>query len=183
MLQRSLPAELLMMVASCLSPCDLAHLCITSSVLLHIIRPILYRKVELKAIGYHSNASTVLQLLARDKPLARCVIELKLERCLLPGEKFLDEDPPRPRLIYPDALENMVSLKRVILYGPIFLSEFEQSEFARVFAPGLGIEFEELVYAADTHSPARGFPDIQLGDIGGLKKLYWHGDNTGTSPH
>jgi hypothetical protein len=154
-------------------------LSITSPGLLHIIRPILYRKIEVKAIGYHSNASGVLQLLARDKPLARCVIELKLEQCLLPGEKFLDEGPPRPRLIYLGALANMVSLKRIILYGSIFLSEFEQIEFARALAPGLGIELEELIYAADSRN--RGFPDIRLGDIGGLKKLSGH--NTGASPH
>jgi hypothetical protein len=154
---------------------DLAHLCITSSRLLHIVRPYLYRNVEIEASGPQCNASYVLTLLARDKPLAKRVIELTLERRPPPGhEYFPDDDDPqsRPSLINLDALANMVSLKHVALYGPVFRNAHEQNEFGRVLSPrGSDISLEELTYVADNEDEE--FPADRIGDIGSLKYLYW----------
>jgi hypothetical protein len=130
---------------------DLVHLCNTSSRLLHIVRPFLFRKVKVKATGDQSNATHVLALLAQDKSLAKRISELTFERCPPPGENpFQDNDPQtRPSLINVEALANMVSLKRVALYGAVFRNAHEQHEFGRVLAPGSGIPFDELTYVAN----------------------------------
>lgn len=173
--QSSLPSELWMQIASGISiPNDLAHLCVTSSRFLHIVRPYLYRNVKIKVVGPQSNASHVLELLAHDKPLAKCVIELTLERCQPPGQKYVPDDDPQsqPSLINLDALANMVSLKHVTLYGPVFRNAHEQNEFGCVLAPGSNISLEELTYVANNEEEE--FPTDRIGDIGGLKKLYWN---------
>jgi hypothetical protein len=165
-----------MLVASNLSTTnDLAHLCITSSRLFHIVRPFLYRSIVIKATGYESDASHVLALLARDKSLAKYVVQLTLERCRPPNETLLMYDIPqiRPSLVNVDALTNMVSLKHVTLYGPVFRNAHEQNEFGRVLAPGSGISLVELTYIAGDDN--EDFPADRFGDMGGLKRLYWKG--------
>jgi hypothetical protein len=173
----SLPSELWLLVASGLSSTnDLAHLCNTSSRLLRIVRPFLYRIVEIQAAGHQSNASDTLALLAHDKSLAKCVVELIIERCPPPGqEHFPDDDDPqtRPNLINVDALKSMVSLKHVALYGPVFRNAHEQNEFGRVFSPESGIPLEKLTYVADNEEEV--LPADRIGDMGSLKKLYWNG--------
>jgi hypothetical protein len=174
--RQSLPTELWLLIVSGLSsPSDLAHLSATSSRLLHIVRPFLFRKVEVKAVRRRSNASGVLALLDRDKSLARCVVDLTLERCLLPGETQHRDIQSHPSLINVGALANLVSLKHVALYGPVFRNEHEQLEFGRVLSPGSGIALEELTYVAEDDYEL--FPGERFGDIGGLKKLYWNGSD------
>jgi hypothetical protein len=168
-----------MLVASNLSTTnDLAHLCITSSRLFHIVRPFLYRNVVIKATGHQSNASHVLALLAHDKSLAKYVVQLTLERRRPPGYfSYYDSQTQvtRPSLINVDALTNMVSLQHVALYGPVFLNAHEQNEFGRVLA---GIPLDELTYIADIGADIgdEEFPADRMGDMGGLKKLYWGGN-------
>src|SRR5262245_27203919 len=164
--QNPLPLELWIPIASNLSNTnDLAHLCITSSRFFHIVRPFLYRNVKIKAVGSQSNASNVLELLARDKALAKCVIRLTLERHSPSTDHYT-----RPSLIDPDALANMVSLQHVVLYGLVFTHVHEQLDFGRALA---NISLDELAYAA--HNAEEWFPIDLMGDIGGLKKLYWNG--------
>jgi hypothetical protein len=147
---------------------------ITCSQIFHIIRPFLYRNVVIEADGHQSNASHVLALLAHDKSLAKCVVQLTLKHIQPPGYVYDPQITP-PSLINVDALTNMVSLQHVALYGPVFLNAHEQNEFGRVLA---GIPLDELTYIADIGADIgdEEFPADRMGDMGGLKKLYWGGN-------
>jgi hypothetical protein len=174
---RSLPSELWIIIASDLSTTnDLAHLGITCSRIFHIVRPFLYRNVVIEADGHQSNASHVLALLAHDKSLAKCVVQLTLKRIQPPGYVYDPQITP-PSLINVDALTNMVSLQHVALYGFVFRNAHEQNELGRVLA---GIPLAELTYVADDGAVIRdeGFPTDRIGDIGDLKKLYWDGGDS-----
>jgi hypothetical protein len=154
-----------MLVASNLStPNDLAHLCITSSRFLRILRPFLYRNVKIKAVGSRSNGTHLFTLLAHDKSLAKCVVELTLERFSPPYNRY-----DRTSLVNPDALVNMVSLKHVVLYGTVFSDVYDQIDFGRALA---NISLDELTYTADSQDDM--LPTDRMEDIGGLKKLYWN---------
>jgi hypothetical protein len=161
-----LPTELWILVASCLSKPDLAHMSIASSRFLSIIRPLLYYDVEVKAEGHKSNASVILSLLAQNKSLARWVVKLKLIRVAsYVSDRELED---LPTLIDLDVLTNLRSLKSITLHGPIFRNAIEQSEFGRVLAVGSGIPLEELVYVGKGT-----LPGAQLGGIGGLRTVVW----------
>lgn len=152
--------ELWLLIASSLSPPELACLGFTSFRLLHIIRPILYRAVSLK-----TDASKTLALLARDKELARCVVELRLAR------RISLEVPPvcdNQSLVNFDALTNLISLKRITLCERVFTTAFEQREFGRALA---SIPLEELTHIAQFYDEQ--WPGDQLEGIRDLKKIDW----------
>ena len=144
----SLFVELWMAIASYLSNQDLAHLTYTSVHLLDIIRPLLYRSVELDAF----NATEPLALLARDATLAKCVIMLTLQRTpdsYSSGGSDDDEEsepensPPSsdlPSLINLDALANLTSLRHILLYGAIFRNALEQNEFGKALSVGIPLQ-------------------------------------------
>jgi len=162
----ALPSELWLLIAQCLSLADLTCLILTSSRLLSIIRPALYRAVHLHTGLRCANVTQTLALLVRDKELARRVVQLDLTAYF-----------GRGTLVDLDALMNLVSLKQVKLYGGVFRSAVEQREFGRVLA---SIPLEELTYME--LSDGQQLPDDQLGGIRDLKKIVWHAANECSFP-
>lgn len=162
----TLPPELWLLVVASLSLPDLARLSLTSSHLLHIIRPGLYRIVSLKTGVHDINPSHTLALLARNKELAKCVVELRLTRNI----PLLANSAPNTRysLVDQDALVNLRSLKRIVICGRVFRTVFEQNSFGRLLA---GIQLEELTYIA--HNDAEQWPGDHLEGIRNLKKIVW----------
>jgi hypothetical protein len=173
----SLPAELWILIASnpCLFKADLARLCTASFHLLNIVRPLLYRTLHLEAIDHESNSATVLALLAKDKSLARCVVELTLSRRLT-FRDLLDDLRDLPRLVNVNALANMISLKRIALSNYVFRNRWEQNTFARLL---VDIPLEELTYRSSgplrqvSYSGLRGLPGDRFKGFGNVKKLVW----------
>lgn len=166
---QSLPPELWLLIASNLSQSDLAYLSLASSQLLHIIRPHLYRSVNLEANPYTSHT---LALLARDKELARCVIELMLSRRSGFGLAANVVPYQEPSLVNVAALENLITLKRITLLGRIFCTTVEQSQFGRTLA---NIPLEEFTCIASAKDGP--WPSDQLEGIRDLKKFVWQKDD------
>ncbi|KIM75157.1 hypothetical protein PILCRDRAFT_827586 [Piloderma croceum F 1598] len=163
--QCSLPTELwLLVVASLDSRSDLAHLSCTSSPLLRIVRPILYRSVSLTARVQGTDPSYTLALLARDEALAKSVVELKLNR---PISRYLTSHSMH-NLVNPAALANLVSLRHIVIRGSVFLTPHEQHEFGRVLAD---IPLEDLAYIA--YNSLEKWPNDEMEGIRDLKKLVW----------
>jgi hypothetical protein len=177
----SLPAELWRLIASdpCLFKADLARLCTASFHFLHVVRPLLYRTIHLKAVGWKSNSAAALALLAKDKSLARCVVELRLSRRIVSDvEDFLESLVDLlnlPCLVNVDALANMTSLKRIEFSDNVFRNGVEQGEFAGTLAD---IPLEQLTYQSSgpqeiSYGSSRALPGDELKGIGNLKKLVW----------
>jgi hypothetical protein len=164
----ALAPELWRLIIASLSSSDLACLSITSSRLLHIVRPILYRVVSLTTGIHDTDPLYALALLARDKELAKCVIELELDR-----KPPSDSTPNTTHsLISPDALANLLSLNRILIRGRVFLTAFEQHEFGRVLA---GIPLKEFTYSG--YNSAEKWPGDEVGGICDLKKIVWETRN------
>jgi hypothetical protein len=119
--------------------------------------------------GIHdTDPSYALALLARDKELAKCVIELELDR-----KPPSDSTPNTTHsLISPDALANLLSLNRILIRGRVFLTAFEQHEFGRVLA---GIPLKEFTYSG--YNSAEKWPGDEVGGICDLKKIVWETRN------
>jgi hypothetical protein len=170
--QCSLPTELwLLIVTSLESRSDLAHLSCTSSSLLRIVRPILYRSVSLTARVQGTDPSYTLALLARDEALAKSVVELKLNR---PISRYSSSHSMH-NLVNPDALANLVSLRHIVIRGSVFLTPHEQYEFGRVLAD---IPLEDLAYIA--YNSLEKWPSDEMEGIRDLKKLVWKTEGGGT---
>ena len=181
----SLPPELWILIASdpCLFKADLARLCAASSHLLNVVRPLLYRAVHLEAVDYEFSSAETLVLLAKDKSLAKCVVELTISR-RLKSDHCLNYLQNLPCLVHVDALANMISLKHITLSDHIFRNAVEQSEFARALAC---IPLEQFSYLGSGPlgqfafgASNTGPPGDQFEGIGNLKKLVWV-DNRGFS--
>lgn len=162
----TLPPELWPLIAHTLSRPNLASLTLASSRLLYIIRPVLYRAVELETGHREANIPQTLALLARDKELARCVVELSLARIIF-GPRD-SRSYTRQRLINLDALRNLVSLQRLTLWGRVFRNTIEQRHFGRVL---FGMQLENLTYVAINEKEQ--WPDDHLSGIRDLKKIHW----------
>jgi F-box domain len=162
----SLPTELWLLIIASLSPSDLAHLSCTSSPLLRIVRPILYRSVSLTARVRGPDPSYTLALLARDEELAKSVVELKLDRSI----SRYSASHSMHSLVNPDALANLVSLRHIVIRGSVFLTPHEQHEFGRVLA---GIPLEDLTYIPYQYISIQHWPSNEMEGIRNLKKLVW----------
>jgi hypothetical protein len=170
--QYALPPELWQLIAASLSRSDLANLSRTSFRFLHIVRPTLYRTVSLTTGIRETDPMPALALLARDKELAKSVVELKLYRQL----PITDSVPRKIHsLINPDALANLVSLRHIAIRGSVFLTSHEQHEFGRVLA---GVPLEGLTYSA--YDFTEKWPSNEMGGIRDLKKLVWETQNRST---
>jgi hypothetical protein len=170
----TLAPELWLLIVASLSRSDLAHLSTTSSCLLYIVRPILYRAVSVTTGIGDTDPSHTLALLARDKELAKCVVELSLNRQIP-----LDIAPRAVHsLINPDALANLRSLRHIVIRGRVLLTALEQRDFGLVLA---GILLEELTYVA--YDSTEKWPGDELEGIHDLKKIVWETTYGGTYFH
>jgi hypothetical protein len=106
--------------------------------------------------------------LARDKELAKSVVELRLDR------KSVSDSVPRNihSLIKPDALANLLSLRHIMIRGNVFLTPLQQLEFGRVLAD---VPLEELTYSA--YNSAEKWPCDRVEGIRDLKKIVWETKN------
>lgn len=170
----ALPPELWRLIASSISPRDSAHLALTCAHISDIVRPLLYRAVRL-CIGMQANsASETLTLLARDKELARCVVELTLCRdswhCKEIHDHGIFDSCVAPFLVNLDAIKNMTSLKHLALMGPLFRDNNEQSELGQVLGSTLGVLLEQMtIHNVTFHSDGLWWTDIH-----DLKTVSWN---------
>lgn len=161
-----LPPEIWALISSHLSRAELLPLCLASSTLLAVIRPIYYRFVTLHR---DHRAWTALSLLARDKGLAERVVKLQLigstkrRRCWT--------------IVHPHGFTNLISLGHLVLTGRLFDDASEELQFWHLIKNKPGVPIKVLAYklkadyddVTSTHNPLDG--------LGGFTKLSW--DNRG----
>jgi hypothetical protein len=125
-----LAPELWQMVAKLLGLKDLNSLSRSSSYLLGVIRPILYRAVHLRYQGPGKSDDT-LRLLAYDKELAGHILAFSISAPQAYVAVAATEPPEPIPTYYSESICNMTSLKSLELRGSIFNDMSEQREFVR----------------------------------------------------
>ena len=159
--------ELWLQIVASLSRSDLSRLSITCRRLLHIIRPILYQSVSLTEDCSDTDPTPTLALLARDTDLAKCVVELRLDKESIFPSTFT-QHRYRPSLINIDTLANLLSLKRIVICGIIFRTATEMIEFGRVLCE---LPLEDFTFIGPTLSES--WPGVDVEGIHGLRKIDW----------
>lgn len=171
----TLPPELWLLVVSQLSQLDIACLSSTCRRLQHVIRAILYQSVSLKGEAGDADPSPTLALLARDAELAKCVVELRLDRRFIFATQTLKKGRVRHCLVNANALVNLLSLKRIAIRGSVFSTAIELNEFGRALS---GLSVEEFTYIG--YYAIREWPGDEVEGISDLKKIVWDAKNLRT---
>jgi hypothetical protein len=161
--------EIWHIVAESLTQKDLNRLCRTSSRFLGLLRPMLYRTVDLE---YHGHPEDAIKLLASDKNLAKHVLQLNLSSpsiAVYPSTANHEPIPP----YYMEAIQNMTSLKKLILKGSIFNDMSEQQLLVqRLSLLGTPFEFDFTALNQLPRMPGDQFP------LTNLTGLTWTVENT-----
>jgi hypothetical protein len=159
--------ELWLQIVTSLSRSDLSRLSVTCRRLLHIIRPILYQSVSLTEDCSDTDPTPTLALLARDTDLAKCVVELRLDKRSI-FVTTLTQHRYRPSLINIDTLANLLSLKRIVICGIIFRTAIEMREFGRVLCE---LPLEDFTFIGPILLER--WPGVDVERIHGLRKIDW----------
>jgi hypothetical protein len=111
-----------------------------------------------------TDPTPTLALLARDTDLAKCVVELKLDRKSI-FLTTLTQHRYRPSLINIDTLANLLSLKSIVICGMISRTAMELREFGQVLYE---LPLEDFTFIGSTL--VEEWPGDDVEGIHGLRK-------------
>jgi hypothetical protein len=128
----NLPPEIWHSIGYHLHKKDLSSICQSSRYILRVIRPLIFRKLEL--IGTDPKASEYLNLLLREGYLAECIRTFSIGNCPRHvGFRELSQDNSirNLQLLVADFLLKMTLLTSLKIHGLLFSTSEEQQSFVK----------------------------------------------------